>query len=467
MAQQGTGEFLAALRKAKGYTQQETADHLGVSNKTISSWETGGSSPDISMLPALAELYGVTCDEIVRGRRITVAEDEKVVIAKREKAIRHILTKKKIDFTIICWICGALTALGLALAMITAYVAGQGMTGFLIGLSLFAVSVIICVPAMKKIRFSLSGEEESAGAAKLANAASKASLRLVMANLVALGLILPQAFSQRYGQIAIKDEIAYGLAAAAILFALSLLIVFPLSIKADASVGHSKRRQKIVPYIVLPAAALILAAGCTACGFAATIPPEDSAPALYRLDESDIDKFMTGDDSPFKEEDHTLIEEEKPAWDGEVGKYETVYLFENFPSRWKEYYHTRETEDGTLVTIYTYRVRKEFTDDTIQWGSSALSVYTCRAFAPALQGGIDRFDIDVTYVNPGMQDSYYIYDYTIKTAGDLRYLRAHYRTNVLIAGEIALAASFAVTLSVGIVCTAKKCKTEGTKNKTA
>ena len=35
--------------------------------------------------------------------------------------------------------------------------------------------------------------------------------------LAALGLILPQAFSQRYGQIAIKDEIAYGLAAAAIL----------------------------------------------------------------------------------------------------------------------------------------------------------------------------------------------------------------------------------------------------------
>ena len=37
------GEFLAALRKSKGYTQQEVADSLGVSNKTVSSWETGGS----------------------------------------------------------------------------------------------------------------------------------------------------------------------------------------------------------------------------------------------------------------------------------------------------------------------------------------------------------------------------------------------------------------------------------------
>ena len=54
------GEFLAILRKSKGMTQQEAANWLGVSNKTVSSWETGASCPDISMLPALAELYGVT-----------------------------------------------------------------------------------------------------------------------------------------------------------------------------------------------------------------------------------------------------------------------------------------------------------------------------------------------------------------------------------------------------------------------
>ncbi len=64
------GEFLAILRKSKGMTQQEVADRLGVSNKTVSSWETGASCPDISMLPAIAELFGVTCDELLRGERI-------------------------------------------------------------------------------------------------------------------------------------------------------------------------------------------------------------------------------------------------------------------------------------------------------------------------------------------------------------------------------------------------------------
>ena len=51
-----TGAYLAMLRKARGMTQQETAEQLGVSNKTISKWESGGGFPDITVLPALAAL---------------------------------------------------------------------------------------------------------------------------------------------------------------------------------------------------------------------------------------------------------------------------------------------------------------------------------------------------------------------------------------------------------------------------
>ena len=64
------GDFLAALRKARGYTQQAVAERLNLSNKTISKWESGGGLPDITVLPALAELYGVTVDEILAGQRL-------------------------------------------------------------------------------------------------------------------------------------------------------------------------------------------------------------------------------------------------------------------------------------------------------------------------------------------------------------------------------------------------------------
>ena len=51
-----TGAYLASLRKNAGMTQQDAADRLGVSNKTVSKWESGGGFPDITVLPALAEL---------------------------------------------------------------------------------------------------------------------------------------------------------------------------------------------------------------------------------------------------------------------------------------------------------------------------------------------------------------------------------------------------------------------------
>ena len=41
-----TGAYLAALRKARGMTQQEAADQLGVSNKTVSKWENGAGLPE-------------------------------------------------------------------------------------------------------------------------------------------------------------------------------------------------------------------------------------------------------------------------------------------------------------------------------------------------------------------------------------------------------------------------------------
>lgn len=69
MPKQTIGEFLATQRKAKGYTQQHVADILGVSNRTLSAWETNKAYPDILTLPALAELYGVTTDEILKGER--------------------------------------------------------------------------------------------------------------------------------------------------------------------------------------------------------------------------------------------------------------------------------------------------------------------------------------------------------------------------------------------------------------
>ena len=59
-------ENLRRLRQAKGYTQEQVADHLGVSPQSVSRWECGTTFPDILLLPAIAEHYCVTVDDLFR-----------------------------------------------------------------------------------------------------------------------------------------------------------------------------------------------------------------------------------------------------------------------------------------------------------------------------------------------------------------------------------------------------------------
>ena len=59
------GRKIAELRKAHNMTQFELADALGISFQAVSNWERGASMPDISKLPELAEIFGVTIDEIL------------------------------------------------------------------------------------------------------------------------------------------------------------------------------------------------------------------------------------------------------------------------------------------------------------------------------------------------------------------------------------------------------------------
>ena len=78
MTNKSIGNFLSELRKEKGLTQKEIADYLNVSDKTVSHWECDKYSPDLSVIPILAEFFGVTCDEILRGER-KVPEDRESI----------------------------------------------------------------------------------------------------------------------------------------------------------------------------------------------------------------------------------------------------------------------------------------------------------------------------------------------------------------------------------------------------
>ena len=66
MEQIKIGTFLKTLRKEKNMTQEQLAEHLGVSNRTVSRWETGSNMPDISLLTEIAEFFDVSANGAVK-----------------------------------------------------------------------------------------------------------------------------------------------------------------------------------------------------------------------------------------------------------------------------------------------------------------------------------------------------------------------------------------------------------------
>ncbi len=77
-----TGRLIAEFIKKQGLIQQQLADKLNLSNKTISKWESGSGSPDISDLSVLAEASGISVDELLNGETNQLKSDKDLDIAK-------------------------------------------------------------------------------------------------------------------------------------------------------------------------------------------------------------------------------------------------------------------------------------------------------------------------------------------------------------------------------------------------
>lgn len=78
MDQKKIGSFLRELRREQGITQEQFAEKLGISARTVSRWETGSNMPDISLLSEIADFYDVGIPEIIAGERKSDEMNEKV-----------------------------------------------------------------------------------------------------------------------------------------------------------------------------------------------------------------------------------------------------------------------------------------------------------------------------------------------------------------------------------------------------
>ena len=133
MNQMATGKFISKKRKEKSLTQEQLAEKLGVSNKTVSKWETGKCMPDYSVVKTLCDELEITVAELMDGEK----SEEKSVRTYDEEQIMDLLKKtqnlekqKELLYGIL------LIVMGIALQALSHTLGGSNVKDFFSGLLL-------------------------------------------------------------------------------------------------------------------------------------------------------------------------------------------------------------------------------------------------------------------------------------------------------------------------------------------
>ncbi len=167
MERKTIGSFIATLRKANGMTQKELAERLNVSDKTVSRWERDDGAPDLSAIPVIAEIFGVTCDELLRGERRAATEQIAEHSAKGEKERQRLMKASLSQYRNCSYIAIGISVIGMIAALIGNLAFLRAVLGFLLGAVFFAASVVcqlvFCNRAMQTV------DEESAEGTALAS----------------------------------------------------------------------------------------------------------------------------------------------------------------------------------------------------------------------------------------------------------------------------------------------------------
>ena len=147
------GKFIALNRKNKGLTQEQLAEKLGVTNKTISRWETGKYMPDLSLLKPLSEELGITLNELLSGEKI---EEEKIVENTEKNIINTIdysskeIENEHIKISIILMILGTI----ISISALTIFEKESSWCSIysIIGIIIFVIGLVRELKKFKKIQ---------------------------------------------------------------------------------------------------------------------------------------------------------------------------------------------------------------------------------------------------------------------------------------------------------------------------
>jgi transcriptional regulator with XRE-family HTH domain len=145
MEKKTIGALIAALRKAKGMTQRELAEELNVSDKAISRWERDECAPDIMLIPVIADLFGITADELLRGECRGHSENAEDSAWRRERSarqLRHLTESALLKLKEKTLIALGISAGGYVTALLCNFAFNRAELGFFLALLFFGTAVV-------------------------------------------------------------------------------------------------------------------------------------------------------------------------------------------------------------------------------------------------------------------------------------------------------------------------------------
>lgn len=225
MERKTMGSFIAALRKANGMTQKELAERLHVSDKSVSRWERDEGVPDLALIPVIAEVFGVTCDELLRGER-RPPEPAPAPAAgpdpKAEKQRQRLLNKTLTGFRNQSIASVALAASALCCAAGINLGLYKGLIALCVGAVVLLLAALLEVFAVNNAFLAVAGEEEEK-TASVRNTIVRWAERVFTFILTLLAFLLPLALAGGYGLTAVS-WLLWGLPAALIALVIGVTV---------------------------------------------------------------------------------------------------------------------------------------------------------------------------------------------------------------------------------------------------
>ncbi len=260
MEKKTIGKFISALRRANGMTQKELGEKLFVSDKTVSRWECDECTPELSLIPSIAEIFGITTDELLRGERNNpdrepatsedVASKQK---AKSDKQFKLMLDRNNRKYKNLTLISVGITILGFIAAMIANLGFSKGLIAFCLATAFYVASEIcqICFAINARIA---PDEDDDTYTERIQTANTgviKTATTITFINILMCVFCLPLVTiinGANYGLV-FEDWLSLGLIFSAVAFVIGYIIYALLvrkSLVANGTITLDEKKTEII-----------------------------------------------------------------------------------------------------------------------------------------------------------------------------------------------------------------------------